>query len=286
MRKRIQADHVGRAVRGALRPADQRAGQRVDFVEPQPEFLRVVKSRQDRKHADPVGDEIGRVLGTDDALAQRGHQEFLELVEDCRIGGTAGNQLHQMHVARRVEKMHAAETAAHLRRHRLGQRVDRESGCVAGKDGVLAQMRRDFFVQRLLPVHALGNRLDDDVALLEQLQVLVVVRGLDAVRPGCHGQRAGFELLQAVDGLAHVVVRIAFLRRQFEEDRLDAGVDQMGRDLRAHDAGTQHGDFADDESGWDCHVGSLSIAAAGSSPCRKIRCGGGLAPAAGCCIRS
>jgi hypothetical protein len=37
----------------------------------------------------------------------------------------------------------------------------------------------------------------------------------------------------------------AFLGRQVEQHGVDAGVGQVGGDLRAHDAGTEHGGAAD-----------------------------------------
>jgi hypothetical protein len=45
-----------------------------------------------------------------------------------------------------------------------------------------ASSRRDLGVQVELPVHALGDGLDDQVAALEQLQVLFVVGLLDQRR--------------------------------------------------------------------------------------------------------
>ena len=81
VRHGVQADHVGGAVGRGLRPADQRAGQRIDLVEAQAEFGGVVDRRQDREHADAVADEIGRVLGVDHALAERGGQEGFQALD-------------------------------------------------------------------------------------------------------------------------------------------------------------------------------------------------------------
>ena len=61
------------------------------------------------------------------------------------------------------------------------------------------------------------------------------------------GQRSGRELLQVLDRLEHDTVRIAVLRGQIEQHGFDTGVDQMRGDLRAHDAGTEHGGLADAE---------------------------------------
>jgi hypothetical protein len=41
----------------------------------------VVHHRQDGEHADPVGDEVGGVLGADDALAQAGGEPGLQRIE-------------------------------------------------------------------------------------------------------------------------------------------------------------------------------------------------------------
>ena len=39
-------------------------------------------------------------------------------------------------------------------------------------------------------------------------------------------------------------VRVAFLRRQVEQHRVDAGIGQVRGDLRAHHAGAEHGGLA------------------------------------------
>ena len=166
VRKRIEPHHISGAKRRAFWTPNQGTGQRIDGVETDGQTLGVINRRQHGKYADAVGDEVGRVLGADHALAERGHQKFFEIIEDARLGVLACDQLDQMHVARRIEKMHAAKTVAQPFGKRLRQRIDRQSRRVAGKDRVLAQMRRDFFVEIGLPIHALGNRLDHDVAFL------------------------------------------------------------------------------------------------------------------------
>ena len=52
------------------------------------------------------------------------------------------DQLDQMHVARRIEEMDAAEARAQRRRQRLGQRVDRQPRRVRRDDRVRREMRR------------------------------------------------------------------------------------------------------------------------------------------------
>ena len=264
VREHVEADHVQRAERRALGTAEIAPGQRIHGIEAEVERLGVMLGGEHREYADAVGDEVGRVLGAHHALAQRGDEEFFQLIEQQRIGAGARDQLDQVHVARRVEEVDAAEAVAQVFREGCGERVDRQAGGVGRKDGLRAEVRRDLAVQVGFPVDALGDRLDHQVAFAQFFQVLLVVGRLDAGELGGAGQRAGLELLQAVERLVHVAVLVAFLRCpaggkqergatrrpfrwQFEQQRLDVGVDQVRRDLRAHHACAEHRDFADME---------------------------------------
>ncbi|MCY1238132.1 hypothetical protein D9M72_518900 [compost metagenome] len=110
-------------------------------------------------------------------------------------------------------------------------------------------MRRDLLVQVMLPVHALGDRLDHQVALLEQGDIVFVVGCLDQAGLVLEAQRRGRQLLQVVDGAQRNAVLRAFFCGKVEQHHGHARIDQVGGDLRPHDAGTQHGDFLDDEIG-------------------------------------
>ena len=105
----------------------------------------------------------------------------------------------------------------------------------------------DLAVEIGLPVHALGNRLDHDVAFAQQLEVLVVVRGTNQRGFARDRERAGFELPEVVDRFEDIAIRVALFRRQLEQQRFDVGVDEVCRDLRAHDAGAEHGGLAHDK---------------------------------------
>jgi hypothetical protein len=113
-------------------------------------------------------------------------------------------------------------------------------------------MRRDFPVQIRLPVDALRNCLDDQIAIGEQAEVLLVVGGLDLRRTRRCGKGTRFELAKTLDGFAHVGVAVAILRRKLEEISRDAGVDEVRCDLRTHDACPEHRRFTHDKrcSGW------------------------------------
>ena len=137
--------------------------------------------------------------------------------------------------------------AAKARLKRFGQSLahlgDRQPRGVAGHDGVWRDKGRNFFVERCLPVHALGNRLNDQVAALEQRQVLFVVGRLNQRRVFRHAQRCGFEFFQAFNGLDGDAAFGAFCGRQVKQQHRHPQVGQMGGDLRTHHASAQHGDF-------------------------------------------
>ncbi len=254
---RVEPDHVRGAVRGALGPPDRRPCQRIDLVEAERESLRMVHRREHGEHADPVADEVRCVLGAHHALAEGGGQETLQGVEHPRVGRRDRDQLGQVHVARWVEEVHAAEARVDGVGQARGEFADRQTGGIAGEDRVRGQEGRDPGVQGMLPVHALGDRLDNQVAMAQPVEVLVVVGGHDlgAAPLGC--QWGGGQPGQVGDRLVDAAVRVAVFRRQVVEQGLDGGVDEVGGDLCAHNAGAQHRHAADADRGIG-HVGSVA----------------------------
>ncbi len=247
VRHGVQAHDVRGAEGGALCPPDRRPGERVDLVEAQPEGERVVHGGEHREDAHAVGHEVGRVAGAHHALAQGRREEGLEVVDDGRIRGRGRDDLHQAHVARRVEEMDAAEARPDRLRQHLRQFRDREPRGIGGEDRPRREVRRHLVEEGLLPVHALADGLDDEVAFREQPQVLVVVGGRDALDDALRGERAGLELREALERLPDDGVLVAPLGGQVEQHRLHAGVREVGGDLRAHDAGAEDGGLADEE---------------------------------------
>ncbi|MCY1378579.1 hypothetical protein D9M69_662260 [compost metagenome] len=114
---------------------------------------------------------------------------------------------------------------------------------------MLGHVRRDLLVEIELPVHALGNGLDDEVALAELGQVVVVVGLLDQAGVGHVAQGRGLELLEVVDGARDDAVLRAFFCGQVEQHDGHAHVDEVGGNLRAHHAGAEHGDLLHLKSG-------------------------------------
>ena len=255
VRHRVEPDHI-RSAEGAARcTAELLAGQVVDHVIGEPEGLGFLDRREHAGDADAVGDEVWRVHRAHDALAQRGGDESFELIEDFGVCRRRVDQLDQRHVARRVEEVDAAEARLDGFGQRLRELRDRQPRGVARDDRVLCHGRRNLFVQRELPVHALGDGLDDQVAAREQVEVLFVVRLLYQRCIFNDAERRRLQLLQAFDSLRDdAVLRetgrqgpcpVFVLRRQIEQDHGHLAVDEVGGDLRAHDAGAEHGDLAD-----------------------------------------
>ena len=110
------------------------------------------------------------------------------------------------------------------------------------------QKGRNFLVQREFPVHALGDRLDHQIAAAQLLQVVLVV-GL-AYEFGVlhHTQGRRLELLQAFDRLADNAVLGTFLGWQVKQHDRYPDVDQVRSNLRAHDACAENGDLSDLET--------------------------------------
>ena len=244
----VQAHHVGRAEGAAARAAQLLAREVVDHVVAQAVGLGFLDGRQHAGNAHAVGDEVRRVLRAHHALAQGGGDEGFQVVEHPALGGGRVDQLHQRHVARRVEEVDAAEARLDAVGQHFAQLGDAQARGVAGHDGMRGQSGRDLLVQRQLPVHALGDGLDDQVALAQQGQVVLVVGLLNQHRILGHAQRRRLELLQPFDGLGDDAVLRAVLGGQVEQDDGNLAVDEVGSNLRAHHAGAEHGNLANGES--------------------------------------
>ena len=206
-------------------------------------MLSLVHGGQHAGHADAVGHKVGRVQRAYDALAQRAGDKRFQRVEHIGAGARGVDQLNQRHVARRVEKVNAAKTRLEGRRQGRAQLRDRQPRGVAGHNGLRRDKGRDLLVERCLPVHALGNRLDHQVATLEQRQVLFVVGRLNQRRVFGYAQRRWLEFFQAFNGLDGDATFRALGGRQVKQQHRHPQVDQMGGDLRTHHAGAEHGNF-------------------------------------------
>ena len=117
--QRVQPHHVGSAEGARTGAAHLFARKVVHHVKRQAVVFDLFQGCQHARDADAVGDEIGRILGPHHAFAQHAGDKCFKLVQDQRLRGGRVDQLHQRHVARRVEEVDAAKT----RLDGIGQRL-------------------------------------------------------------------------------------------------------------------------------------------------------------------
>ena len=256
----VQAHHIGGAERAAAGAAQALAGQVVHHVVGEAEVLDLFHGGQHAGNADAVGHKVGCVLGTHHTLAERAGGKGFQVVKDGGLGGRGGDQFHQRHVARRVEEVDAAEARPQLLGQRVGQRGDRQARGVGREDGVGRNKGCDLGVEVALPVHALSDGFDDQVAIAQLFEVFFVIGLTDQVGVRRHAQRRGLELFEVVDGALDDAVFVrGFAVGQIEQHHRHLHVDQMGRDLRPHHTRAQHGHFFHKES---VHRNSFKASAA------------------------
>ena len=250
VRERIQPHDVAGAEGRRLCAPEFAAGECVDGVVAKAVFLRLGKHSKNREHANAVCDKIRCVPGAHDALAHRGGHERFETVDDGGIGGNRWDLFKQVHVTRRIKEVHAAEPLLEGIRKPLRQFGNRQARRVGREYRVWRDMRGHPGIERVLPVQAFGDRLDDQVALGEPREIVLVIGAFDQVRCRRNAQRCRLELAQRFDrfqGNGVLVDLLALLcgGGQIEQDDRYAGVDAMGCDLGAHDASAQYGHFTD-----------------------------------------
>ena len=110
-------------------------------------------------------------------------------------------------------------------------------------------VRRDLLIQVVLPVHALGNRFDHEIAIAQLFDVVFVVGRLDQVGVILDTERRRRQLLQVFNGLQRDAALRAFLGRKIKQRDRNLGVDQVRGNLRPHHAGAQHSNAPDEEIG-------------------------------------
>ena len=135
-------------------------------------------------------------------------QEIGHILHHLRVGLTAGNDLHQPHVARRIEEMGDQEVAAQLLGQALRHLVDRQAAGIGGEDRRRREIRGDLLQELELDRHILDDDLDHPVAGRQFRQVILQVADLDLGRIFRQVERRRLHFqqpLQAVlgDAVAH-----------------------------------------------------------------------------------
>ncbi len=180
MNQGIVAHQITRSENCAARPRSRRAPDGIDLLDGHPQFGHVMHGVKHGKHADPVTDEVRRILAKDDSLAEADTTEFSHGGEHRGIGFRTWNELQETHVARRVEEMGDQEILPHRHRQEFGHRIYRQAAGIGGKDGAIGKVRHHLLgEQTLLDGHILNHHLDHPVAFPEPLDIVLQIPDLD-----------------------------------------------------------------------------------------------------------
>ncbi len=267
MHQRVQADDVGGAEDGALRAARGGAEDGVHLLDGVALLDRLIQRAHEGERSDAVGDEVGRVLGPHQALAQEVPAEVFHPLQRLGRGVGAGDDLHQAQIAGRVEEVGDAEPLAEVGAATGHQIGDAQPRRVRADDRVAAQLVQAG-VQLLLDGQVLDDRLDDDVALGGgRGQVVLQVAGGDQAVKALRkeGRRPG--LARAVQTSVGDLVAGPFAVRRcagggvlgdnVQKPHPQAGVGHVGGDGSSHDTGAKHGDLSD-RGAMTCHAKTIT----------------------------
>jgi len=247
---RVEAHEVDRPEDGRAGPAQRRADDGVDVLDLQALGEHEVHGVGHVEDADAVGDEVGHVLAQDDALAEHVLAEATHGVDDLLLRLPAGDELHELHVPRRVEEVNAQEPLLEALAQVGRDLADPDARGVGGHDAAgihgLFHLREEV----LLDLEVLDDGLDDEVDAGKPREVVLEVAGPDHRRVALRVEAGGPGLrrpLEPPDGEA-VAPRRALLRQppglvrlgqlgghDVEQQTLDPRIGQLGRDVRAHD---------------------------------------------------
>ena len=256
----VRAGQVGGPVGGGDRTGEGPAARRVHFLDGQPVLVHGVDGVHRGEHPDAVGHEVRPVVAEDHALAQPQFGEVLESGDHAWVGLFAGDELQEVHIARREEEVGAEEAGleslGQVRRHG----VDGEPRRVGGHDGVRADDLCHPRQQVLLDVELLDDRFHHPVDVGQFGQVVVEVAGGEQCRAAGVSERGRPPLERRGDGrlgqavphrfaLQRELLLLFFFgqrrRRHIQKKSGDARVGQVGGYRRSHASGAQHRSFTD-----------------------------------------
>nr|GFC32843.1 hypothetical protein [Tanacetum cinerariifolium] len=197
----------------------------------------------------PISHVDGRVEADHIGGAQRGRL------------GVADNRAGQaLQIARRVEKVRAAEVLPEIVGAPLAQQPNRDAASVARNERALLAELLDALVEALFDIKALYHHFNHPVAGGNILEVVVEVAGRDAAHLTLAVQRRWVGHHGGLQGAVHDAVfhrwRVQlqafflFIGRQFfrgdvKQEHRYSDIGKVAGNARAHHAGAEHGNFLD-----------------------------------------
>ena len=229
----------------ALRAAEQRAGERVHFVDGEAGFHHALHGRDHAVHAQPVGNETRNILRDHDTLAEHHFAELSYSIDGFCRRIRRGNDLEEVQIPRRVEEVHAEEVLLELAAASVDEHLHWNAGGIRGDDRVRLAERLEPRVQRLLGRGLLDDGFEDQVAVAQEREVVVEIAERDE-RGACDVHECGgARLLRAFETGLGGEVPVAFGGGDVEQDDRDAGRRGERGDAAAHGSGADDAELRD-----------------------------------------
>ena len=239
MAENVESDEIAEAEGAGFGPADCGSGEGIDFFDAEVHFLHYAHDVEHGEGADTVGDEVGRVFGAHDALAEVEIAEAGDRFHRGGVGVGGGNDFEQPHVARRVEEVRAEPRAAEVVGEAFGDFGDGQSAGVGGDDGSRLADGVNFAEEFTFEVEVFDDGLDDPVNFGELFEIVFeVADGDEAVERGLH-EGGGLRLDGSFfsgggDAIARGAVGVG--GNDVEQVRGNTGVGQVRGDAGSHGA--------------------------------------------------
>ncbi len=250
MAENIETDQIDGAKGGRLGPAHGWSGQRVYVFDGEVHFLHEAHDVQNRKCADAIADEVGRVFGEDHAFAETNVAEVRNGVEQRAVRVGRGDQFEQPHVAGRIEKMCAEPGPAEVVGESFGDFAHGQSAGVGGDDGAGLAHGFDLLQQSPLDVEVFHHGFDDPVDVGQLFEVVIEVADGDEAGERRFHEGGGLGFLRGIEAsggdlisfrTAHGSVRAG--RNNIKQIAGNTGVGKMRGDAGAHRAGAEDSNF-------------------------------------------
>ncbi len=163
----VESHQIERAKRRSLWPAHCRSGDFVDLFNRVAVCQHRANRMQRAERADAIRNKIRAILRHDYAFAQPFVEKAEHRTRDFRLRPFSANQFNQVHVARRIEEVHAQKVRAKIFRASLGQLVKGNAAGVRSNDGARLPVLLDFFVKASFDFKVLDHCFNDQIAVFQ-----------------------------------------------------------------------------------------------------------------------
>ncbi len=235
----VETNYIRGAEGGGFGPANSRSSAGIDFFNRHAERRHKAKSIQHGVGADAIGDEIGRILGDDDAFAKAAVAKIRKRGENFRRSLRPGNDFYELHVARGVEKVGAGPVLLKFFGQAFGDEMNGKTGSVGSDDGTGLAELRNFRKQIAFDFKIFGDDFDDPIGIGDAGKVVFKITDGDAGSKSGAEESSRLGFFGGVDAGKDKFVAVG-LRGVFgddvEKEAGQAGIREVSSNARAHSA--------------------------------------------------